>query len=326
MRIVSPQNRNSKSKVMTVGATGSKVQDLETKLKTRGYLKGKADGTFDAKTATAVSEFKKDHGWKGAHPAGVVGSKLTDRLHLKGTFKAGATSEPTKGSETPRSMKGGTYNCLRDRDPNQVKKVVSGFLKQGKLDFLQVQEIQQYHKALNSIPGYHLVTFPGSRDHGESGVLVRDGLKESNKESIQSTKSYFTQSGSVAQPRAATAVKLAGWLNVASVHSPPAIDFVNGHAVGPERRVESYIDLSKHMVAYAKTHKGESILFGGDWNEGSRSTGVGSPSWIAEQAGMKKSGNGRIDWAMAKGAKILNMKTGPHGGSDHRLVTYTVQR
>ena len=318
MRITSP-----KTNVMTLGAVGTKVEDLEKKLKARGYLKGKVDNTFDARTAEAVTAYKKDHGWKGANPAGVAGGKISDKLHLKGTFRPG---KPDKGGETPRSMKGGTYNCLRDRDPATVKKVVQGFLKQGKLDFLQVQEIQQYHKALGSIPGYHLVTFPGSKDHGESGVLVRDGLKESNRESIQSTKSYFTTNGSVAQPRAATAVKLAGWLNVASVHSPPAIDFVNGHAVGPERRVQSYIDLSEHMVAYAKAHKGQSILFGGDWNEGSRSTGYGSPSWIAEKAGMKKAGNGRIDWAMAKGAKITNVKVGPHGGSDHRLVTYTVKR
>lgn len=304
---------------MTLGAVGSRVEDLEKKLKARGYLKGKVDDTYDARTAAAVVAFKRDHGWKAENPAGIAGRKLADKLHLKGTFRAA-------GTETPRTLKGGTYNCLRDRDPQQVKKVVEGFLKKGKLDFLQVQEIQQYHQALERIPGYHLVTFPGSKDHGESGVLVRDELKESNRESIQSTKGYFTVNGKVAQPRAAVAVKLAGWLNVASVHAPPAIDFKNGQAVGPERRVASYLDLSEHMVAYAKKKRGEAVLFGGDWNEGARSTGYGSPDWIAKQAGMKKAANGRIDWAMARGAKILNVKTGPSGGSDHRLVTYTVKR
>jgi hypothetical protein len=44
-----------------------------------------------------------------------------------------------------------------------VQQWLGDFAKGNKLDFVQVQEINGYHKALEQIPGYHLVTFPKSK-------------------------------------------------------------------------------------------------------------------------------------------------------------------
>jgi hypothetical protein len=230
----------------------------------------------------------------------------------------------------PRQLKGATYNCLIGRPPAEVAKTVRRFAENRNLDFIQLQEISQYHGALRGIPGYHLVTFPGSKDHGESGVLVRDGIETKFPQSIEADSGWTAVTGKPAQPRAATSVRLGGWLRVASVHAPPAIDFENGHAVGPAARVKSYISLMKKLAGAAerneKNANGVAMLIGGDWNEGPNSTGVGSPHWLAKQAGMKTYPGGRIDWEMARGCKVSNVKVGPHGGSDHRLVTFTVTK
>ena len=311
-------------KAMSVGAVGTRVQDLEQKLKASGALKGKVDDTFDQRTAAAVVAWKKDHGFKNHRPT--VGKRMSAALGLQGSFKMNES-----GTETPKKLKGGTYNCLVGRNPAVVGKTVKHFLKSRDLDFLQVQEITQYHKALSNIPGYKLITFPGAKDHGESGLLVKDSIKTQSPQLVQADTGWKAPNGDTRQARGAVSAKLAGWLRVSSVHLPPAIDWKNGHAVGGAARVESYKQLMEKLAAQAKRqhakNPGMGILIGGDWNEGARSTGYGSPSWLANKAGLKKFTPGPgIDWAMGLGVKVTGMKKGPNGGSDHRLVTYTVTR
>jgi hypothetical protein len=300
-----------------IGSSSPRVRELEKRLKAEGFLKGSADEKFDKKTGAAVVAYKEANGWDNK-PKPEVHGRMAASIGMTGDSFDGAKAQPKK-------LKGGTYNCLIGRDPDVVKKTVSGFVHNQKLDFLQVQEISQYHHALESIPGYHLITFPKSKDHGESGVLVRDGLEAKSPKSIEAATGWTAVTGHPAAPRAATSVKLGGWLNVTSVHLPPAIDFKNGHIVGPAARVKSYLSSMQKLLGFAKRQDG-AMLIGGDWNEGPNTTGVGSPNWLAKMAGMKKSAGGPIDWEMARGAKVSNVKVGPHGGSDHRLVTYTVSR
>lgn len=322
MRVSAQQPKQTP--VLKNGSVGPRVKDLETKLKAGGYLKGKVDDTFDKRTGQAVVAWKKDHHWSNSKA--VVGKPMSKALQLKGT-----TTPSSSGTETPRSLKGGTYNCLVGRNPAVVGKTVQHFLKSRNLDFLQVQEISTYHKALSSIPGYKLITFPGAKDHGESGILVKDTIKTKDRQLVQADTGWSAPNGDGRQPRGSPSVQVAGWLRLASVHLPPAIDWKNGHAVGPAARVKSYQQLMQKLAAQAKAeHKKnptEGILFGGDWNEGAGSFGYGSPTWLANQAHMKKYTPGKgIDWAMGLGVKVTNMKKGPHGGSDHALVTYTVTR
>lgn len=331
-----------------VGSTGNRVQKVEERLESLGYLKkGAADDRFDAGTAKAVVDYKRDHGWKGK-PQGVVGERMAHSLkHTDAATTAstgGATTaqaSPTGGSggknKTPSTLKGATYNVERDRSPGEVKDKLGTFAKRNKLDFIQLQEINGYHKALESIPGYHLVTFPKAKDHGESGILVKDSLLARQATSIQGEGGgWTTVRGGHAPPRAATAVQLAGWLKVVSAHQPPSVDWKNGEPVGPKNRVSTYKSLSEKLLAFAKRqlekHPEQALLIGGDWNEEASTKGKWSPGWIAQQAGMathggaKTHGNASIDWEMSTGCRVSNIKAGPQLGSDHNIVTFTVSR
>jgi hypothetical protein len=329
--------------LLHAGSTGNRVQKVEERLESLGYIKkGAADDRFDAGTAKAVVDYKRDHGWKGT-PQGVVGERMARSLrHTSAattatTAQASPTGDSGGKNKTPSTLKGATYNVERDRNPKQVQQWLGDFAKSHNLDFVQVQEINGYHKALEKIPGYHLVTFPKSKDHGESGILVKDNLLAKHAASIQGEGGgWTTVRGGHAPPRAATAVQLAGWLKVVSAHQPPSVDWKNGHPVGPENRVKTYASLSEKLLAFAKrqlkNNPDQALLIGGDWNEPASTQGKWSPNWIAQQAGMtthggvKTHGNGRIDYEMSHGCRVSNIKAGPTGGSDHNIVTFTVSR
>jgi exonuclease III len=328
-----------------VGSTGNRVQKVEERLKSLGYLKGAADNRFDAGTARAVVDYKRDHGWEDK-PQGVVGERMARSLRHTATTASTspaptAQASQTSGSgggknRTPSTLKGATYNVERDRSPQQVQQKVGNFAKSHDLDFIQLQEINGYHKALEKIPGYHLVTFARSKDHGESGILVKDDLLAKREQYIQSEGGWTTVRGGQAPPRAATAVQLAGWLKVVSVHQPPSVDWKNGQPVGPENRVKTFKSLSEKLLAFAKRqlekNPDQALLIGGDWNEPESTQGKWSPGWLAQQVGMathggvKTHGHGRIDWEMSKGCRVSNVKAGPTLGSDHNIVTFTVSR
>ncbi|CAM4164234.1 peptidoglycan-binding domain-containing protein [Corallococcus exiguus] len=330
-----------------VGSTGNRVQKVEERLKSAGYLKGAADDRFDAKTAKAVVAYKRDNGWEGK-PQGVVGERMDQSLkRISATTTPGTEGSTTaqtsaaggsdSKSKTPSQLKGATYNVERDRNPQDVKKWLGDFAKKNKLDFVQLQEINGYHKALENIPGYHLVTFPGAKDHGETGILVKDSLLQGQKTSIQGEGGgWTTVRGGHAPPRAATAVKLAGWLQVVSAHQPPSVDWKGGEPVGPKNRVSTYKSLSEKLLGFAQRkiakNPDEGLLIGGDWNEPASTKGKWSPGWIAQQAGMtthggvESHGHGKIDYAMSYGCKVSNVRAGPTGGSDHNIVMYTVSR
>ena len=305
--------------LLHVGSSGAAVRSIERRLEKLGFLDEKADGRFDQKTGKAVVAFKQENGWENPKP--VAGKKLADALKVGDGFEG----DPAK----KHAMKGGTYNCLIGRDPKKVQDAVKHLAKSNQLDFIQLQEISQYHKVLNDIPGYQLITFPGAKDHGESGILVKDGIKVGKPQSIEADSGWISSSGHHAAPRAATSVLLDGWLKVTSVHLPPAIDFKNGHATGAhEARQQSYISLMKKLEASAerfeKNHPGSAMLIGGDWNEGPNSSGVGSPHWLAQMAKMKTYAMGHIDWEMAHGAKVSNAHRRNNAGSDHSPWTFTV--
>jgi hypothetical protein len=302
---------STKHPVLQLGSTGRRVEVLEKRLEQLGHLEGRIDDRFDARTAKAVVEYKREHGFTNRKPR--VGARMAIELNLP-------------EQKQPNRMKGASYNCKIHRNPAVVGKTVEHFLKSRDLDFMQLQEISQYRDVLKKIPGYKLITFKNSKDHGETGVLVRDEIAAKNAQSIEAETGWTNTEGGVAQPRAATSVKLAGWLRVASIHAPPGIDWVNGRPVGGEARIKSYQSLTQKLARAANRNPNVAMLYGGDWNEGARTGGPGSPSWLAAKTGMKKYPTGGIDWEMARGCVLENLRRGPTGGSDHPLVTFTVIR
>jgi len=335
MRPIAPKQHPS---LLHKGSVGKEVRKVENRLKDLGYLKGAADDHFDASTAKAVLAYKDDHGWDAPH--GVVGGRAKRSLGLDGTGSrqsaggTGSTSaKPSHGGKTPSQLRGATYNVERDRSPKQVHDWLGKYAKSRKLDFIQVQEINGYHKALNSIPGYKLVTFPKSKDHGESGVLVRDDLLQQHASYLQPKGGWTTVRGGHAAARSPVMVKLAGWLEVASVHQPPSVNWKNGKMVGPENRVDTYRYTSQAVAKFAQRqvakNPNDGLLIGGDWNEGAATRGKWSPNWIASQAGLtthggRNTGHGPIDYELSRGVRVSNIRVGPTGGSDHHIETFTV--
>ena len=80
--------------VLKQGSTGATVKTMQTKLINWGYLSGKADGIFGAKTKAAVIKFQKNNGLTAD---GIVGTKTAQAMGLKLT---GSTTTTSSGGST----------------------------------------------------------------------------------------------------------------------------------------------------------------------------------------------------------------------------------
>ena len=95
--------------VLKQGSTGATVKTMQTKLINWGYLSGKADGIFGAKTKAAVVKFQKNNGLTAD---GIVGTKTAQAMGLKLT-----------GTTTTTSSGGGTSSST---DLNLIARAVYG--------------------------------------------------------------------------------------------------------------------------------------------------------------------------------------------------------
>ena len=95
--------------VLKQGSTGATVKTMQTKLINWGYLSGKADGIFGAKTKAAVVKFQKNNGLTAD---GIVGTKTAQAMGLKLT-----------GSTTTNASNGGTSSST---DLNLLARAIYG--------------------------------------------------------------------------------------------------------------------------------------------------------------------------------------------------------
>ncbi len=97
------------SSVLKTGAKGTEVKELQNKLIQLGYLTGKADGVYGAKTAEAVAAFQKE---SKLTADGVAGEKTLNKLNnTNTTTKAGdskttTTTKATAGASTVKPSAG----------------------------------------------------------------------------------------------------------------------------------------------------------------------------------------------------------------------------
>lgn len=80
--------------VLKQGSSGATVKTMQTKLINWGYLTGKADGIFGAKTKAAVIKFQRNNGLTAD---GIVGTKTAQAMGLK---LSGTTSTSGSGSSS----------------------------------------------------------------------------------------------------------------------------------------------------------------------------------------------------------------------------------
>lgn len=71
----------SASALSKIGSVGTKVSEIQTVLKQKGYYSGNIDGIFGVNTKNAVINFQKDAGLKAD---GIVGEKTLSALGING--------------------------------------------------------------------------------------------------------------------------------------------------------------------------------------------------------------------------------------------------
>lgn len=81
--------------VLKQGSSGATVKTMQTKLINWGYLSGKADGIFGAKTKAAVIKFQRNNGLTAD---GIVGTKTAQAMGLK--LSGSTTSSSPSGSSS----------------------------------------------------------------------------------------------------------------------------------------------------------------------------------------------------------------------------------
>ena len=84
--------------VLKQGSSGATVKTMQTKLINWGYLTGKADGIFGAKTKAAVVKFQRNNGLTAD---GIVGTKTAQAMGLK---LSGTTSTSGSGSSSSTDL------------------------------------------------------------------------------------------------------------------------------------------------------------------------------------------------------------------------------
>ena len=83
------------------GAKGSEVKELQQQLIKLGYLTGKADGTFGAKTYAALVAFQKANKLTAD---GIAGVKTLKKLQSSGAVAAKSDEKETAAAETPTKV------------------------------------------------------------------------------------------------------------------------------------------------------------------------------------------------------------------------------
>ena len=81
------------------GSEGDAVRALQKRLKTLGYLKESADGSYGEKTKAAVLAFQTNNGLKAT---GVAGTDTLDAIYSQDALKAGQGSSDNNTSDTLR--------------------------------------------------------------------------------------------------------------------------------------------------------------------------------------------------------------------------------
>jgi hypothetical protein len=168
----------------------------------------------------------------------------------------GLVSFRVRGPEAGQSLHGAVWNVQRDRGA-QRRHVLAAYLSRiaasRHLDFLLLQEAQQYHRLLARLPGYRLVAKPAPAGARQQVIVVRHGIRATQPRFTQmSISGWRVVTGSRHRPVYTTFVTLDGWIRVASVHEAVGVDWRYGHLDGPADRTRSRRGSAIRLVAAAE--------------------------------------------------------------------------
>lgn len=233
---------------------------------------------------------------------------------------------------TTRPLRGGTYNCERGRDPSGVVDFVAALMGSKDLDYLCLQESQDYVSELRALRAYRLicprVDAAGKLVDGakETSILVRRGvaIRDVRRRRLGRV-GWITVRGGRVPARSIPLVLLNGWLTVGSIHAPPSVRLTGRRPRGPRMRVRAFGNLSRRLVTICRRINGPYVI-AGDWNEPASSRGLWSPRWVATKLDAQLHTAGGIDYAMTHGLRVEDFRRlSASGGSDHDPVIFTVR-
>lgn len=238
---------------------------------------------------------------------------------------------------TSNRLSGGTFNLKYGRDHAKVKHEIEGLLEKHDLDFLCLQEANDYYSVLNKIDGYDYIAGPDTTGR-ESTILVKSTLKQDKIKFKKYGDGWTTLRGGKHSPTGQTQVRIDGWLFVRSLHIPTPSGWKNGKiddSVTPPERKDDLIASMKGLKRYlGKSTKRNARLAAGDWNEPPTTSGQYSPTWLRKTTKSSyhlptsTAGHGHIDWMISKGIRVLSIIKDTHfkQGSDHKPVIFTVRK
>lgn len=122
----SASSSSSSSSALKAGCSGSKVKEMQKKLKKLGYYSGNADGDFGSGTEAAVKKFQKAKGLKADGVAGSQTLQAIDKALNGNSSSSGSDSDSGSGStERLNWFKGGS-NKIPKGATFQVKDCTTG--------------------------------------------------------------------------------------------------------------------------------------------------------------------------------------------------------
>lgn len=207
-------------------------------------------------------------------------------------------------------LRGGSWNLNNNRDDRVVVGEVKRLLRDGDLDFLCVEEAQEYVDNLARIPGYDLFTTRGKGpSERDAGILVRHGLRTRGY-GLTRTRTRWPRekTSGLHWPRSFPRVRIEG-VTVVSVHMPRAI-YAAAYAECWVRLLLLGMRLRRFVMA-------------GDWNKNPSRKGVYSPRLLASATGASVKGS-KIDHALYRGVMCFESSYGPSRGSDHEPHLFTI--
>lgn len=158
------------------------------------------------------------------------------------------------------ALRGGIWNCERDRDPADVTRWLQAQMKEHGLDFVLLQEAKQYHDALEDLDGVQVIAYGRPAGAQHSVIVVRHGVDVNSAESMQMSKAGWLLRGwggdNLHAPHFTTFATLNGWLTLGSVHEVVAVDWRRRgriwRAVGALDRIRARRQAARRYVALGR--------------------------------------------------------------------------
>jgi hypothetical protein len=229
-----------------------------------------------------------------------------------------------------KSLNGGTFNLRYGRKPYVVLREVTKLFTKHRLHFLAVQEFSDYRDTFARSYDFNVVPDPGQC---ESGIIVRRGIPFDKISTHVYGDGWITVRGGRFPAAVHNQARINGWLFVRSVHLPTPSEWEDGRLKAPAERADDLVDTMGGLQRFlGRPSFINARLVAGDWNEPPHTSGLYAPQWLARTtrseiaAPQSLAGHGRIDYAIAKGARVVGIfkDTKIPELSDHEPVIFKV--